>query len=75
MAARLASEQTEEYGVPHVIPNILGNGAAAWSDAAVIVPWVMYQTYGDLRLLREQYDSMKRWIDYISARCGANGLW
>lgn len=73
----LASEQTEEYGVPHVIPNILGNqeGAAAWSDAAVIVPWVMYQTYGDLRLLREQYDSMKGWIDYITARCGANGLW
>ncbi|WP_339830617.1 glycoside hydrolase family 78 protein [Paenibacillus sp. FSL R7-0272] len=73
----LASEQTEEYGVPHVVPNILGNqeGAAAWSDAAVIVPWVMYQTYGDLRLLREQYNSMKGWIDYITARCGANGLW
>ncbi|MEN1990517.1 glycoside hydrolase family 78 protein [Paenibacillus hubeiensis] len=73
----LASEQTEEYGVPHVIPNILGNqeGAAAWSDAAVIVPWVMYQTYGDLRLLQEQYDSMKGWVDYIATRCGANGLW
>ncbi|WP_315792574.1 family 78 glycoside hydrolase catalytic domain [Paenibacillus sp. BIC5C1] len=73
----LASEQSEEYGVPHVVPNILGNqeGAAAWSDAAVIVPWVMYQTYGDLRLLEEQYDSMKGWIDYISLRCGANGLW
>ncbi|WP_433921048.1 glycoside hydrolase family 78 protein [Paenibacillus taichungensis] len=73
----LASEQTEEYGVPHVIPNILGDqeGAAAWSDAAVIVPWVMYQTYGDTRLLEEQYDSMKGWVDYISARCGTNGLW
>ena len=73
----LASEQTEEYGVPHVIPNILGDqeGTAAWSDAAVIIPWVMYQTYGDVRVLEDQYESMKGWIDFISSRCGGNGLW
>lgn len=73
----LASEQTEEYGVPHVVPNILGDqdGAAAWSDAAVIIPWVMYQTYGDVRILENQYESMTGWIEYISSRCGENGLW
>lgn len=73
----LASEQTEEYGVPHVVPNILGDqeGAAAWSDAAVIIPWDVYQIYGDKRVLEEQYESMKGWIDYITARCGRNGLW
>lgn len=73
----LASEQTAEFGVPHVVPNILGNqeGAAAWSDAAVIIPWVMYQTYGDVRVLEEQYESMKGWVDYITSRCGSNGLW
>ncbi|MEH7490685.1 family 78 glycoside hydrolase catalytic domain [Neobacillus niacini] len=73
----LASEQTEEFGVPHVVPNILGNqdGAAAWSDAAVIIPWVIYETYGDKRILEEQYESMKGWVDYITARCGTNGLW
>lgn len=73
----LASEQTEEYGVPHVVPNILGNqdGAAAWSDAAVIIPWVIYQTYGDKRILEDQYESMKGWVEYISSRCGSNGLW
>jgi alpha-L-rhamnosidase len=73
----LASEQTEEYGVPQIVPNILGNqdGAAAWGDAAVIIPWTMYQMYGDLRLLGQQYDSMKGWVDYITGRCGANGLW
>lgn len=73
----LASEQTEEYGVPHIVPNILGDqeGAAAWSDAAVIIPWVMYQTYGDVRVLEDQYESMKGWIDFISSRCQGNGLW
>lgn len=73
----LASEQTKEFGVPHVIPNILGNleGAAAWSDAATIVPWVIYQNYGDIRALKEQYESMKDWVDFITSRCGSNGLW
>ncbi|PFN76988.1 alfa-L-rhamnosidase, partial [Bacillus sp. AFS076308] len=73
----LASEQTAEFGVPHVIPNILvqQEGAAAWSDAAVIIPWVIYQTYGDKRILEEQYESMKGWVDFIKSRCGSNGLW
>jgi len=73
----LASEQTRELGVPHVIPDILGrkNGAAAWSDAAVIIPWAMYELYGDLRILEEQYESMKDWVDYITSRCGNNNLW
>lgn len=73
----LASEQTEKFGVPHVIPNILGDqeGAAAWSDAATIIPWVLYQTYGDVRILEEQYESMKGWVDFITAHCGSNGLW
>lgn len=73
----LASEQTEEFGVPHVVPNILGDqdGAAAWSDAAVIIPWVIYETYGDVRILEEQYESMKGWVDYITSKCGSNGLW
>lgn len=73
----LASEQTVELGVPHVIPNILGEkeGAAAWGDAATIIPWVLYETYGDVQILEEQYESMKCWVDFITSRCGENGLW
>ncbi len=61
----VASEQTEEYGVPHVVPNILGDhgGAAVWSDSATIVPWTMYQLYGDSSILDAQYDSMKKWVE------------
>jgi alpha-L-rhamnosidase len=73
----LASEQTMELGVPHVVPNLLGEkeGAAAWGDAATIIPWVLYETYGDIQILEEQYESMKDWIEYIISRCGENGLW
>ncbi len=73
----LRSEQTEEFGPPHVVPNILSDqeAAAAWSDAATVIPWTVYQVFGDKRVLADQYESMKGYVDYITAHCGANGLW
>jgi alpha-L-rhamnosidase len=40
-------------------------GSAGWADAAVIVPWTLYQCYGDQRVLEEQYASMKAWVEYM----------
>lgn len=40
-------------------------GEAGWGDAACVVPWSMYQVTGNARILREQYDSMKSWCDYV----------
>ncbi len=74
----LKSEQTMEFGPPHVVPNIWGDkdAAAAWSDAATIVPWTIYQVYGDKRVLEDQYDSMRDYVDYITAHTNEeNGLW
>ena len=73
----MAVESSAEWGVPHVVPNILGNqdSAAAWSDAAAIIPWKLYQVYGDRDMLREQYPMMKLWVDYIHGKTSANGLW
>lgn len=71
----LKVEQSEQYGVPHVVPNILGNqdGAAGWSDAATIIPWELYRAYGDKRILEDQYSSMKGWVDYITSKT-QNGI-
>ena len=55
-----------EKGVPHVVPDILGQySSSAWSDVAVIVPWVVYQTYGDKGILEENWKCMHEWVDYI----------
>jgi alpha-L-rhamnosidase len=72
----LKAEQFPNGAVPFVVPNVLGDaaGAAGWSDAATVIPWNMYQVYGDERLLEEQYSSMKNWIDYM-ANNSKNGLW
>ena len=56
---------SSERGLPHAANPITRlNGAAGWGDAAVIVPWTLYQVYGDQRVLEEQYASMKAWVEY-----------
>jgi alpha-L-rhamnosidase len=45
-----------------------GEGTAAWGDAGVIIPWTIYQVYGDRRIIERHYDAMARWIDYLEQR-------
>lgn len=77
----LAADQYESGSVPHVIPDVLGRankpagGSAAWADAAVIIPWNMYLSYGDKRILEEQYLSMARWVEYERVRAGDDFIW
>ncbi len=72
----LAADQHEDGAVPHVIPNVIGRGGAhGWQDAAVIVPWTVYQWYGDVRILEEQYESMKSLVEYMRAQAGEAYIW
>jgi alpha-L-rhamnosidase len=74
--ADLKADQLENGAVPHVIPNVLGDnsvGAAGWADASVFVPWSLYQTYGDIRILDEQYESMQKWVSYMKTRAARFG--
>ena len=48
---------------------------AAWGDAAVIVPWVLYERFGDTGLLAAQFDSMRAWVDVAAAKAGDTLLW
>ncbi len=48
------------------------NGSAGWGDAAVIVPWEIYRSRGDVRLLAEQWDSMVAWLGFVQ-RAAAEG--
>ena len=63
--------------VPFVVPNVLGPAApaAAWGDAATVVPSVLYERFGDLDTVARQYDSMKAWTDAILAVAGDSRLW
>ena len=71
------ADQSPEGRVPHVIPDVLNRegGATAWADASIIVPWTVYLSYGDVRILETQYPSMKAWVGYMTSRAGAKNLW
>ena len=78
----VAADQKASGAIPHVIPNVLqrldpkANAASAgWADAAVIVPWTVYLSYGDRRILERQYASMKGWVDYMAGRAGDSFFW
>ena len=72
----LAADQFENGSVPWVIPDVLNQGgSAAWADASIIVPWTVYLSYGDKRILNEQYESMKAWVGYMKEQSGEKYLW
>jgi alpha-L-rhamnosidase len=64
----LAKEQAKLGGmVPHIVPmvNLRKGGSALWGDAATVVPWTVYEFYGDIDILADQFESMRAWVDYI----------
>lgn len=46
------------------------NGSAGWSDAVVLIPWKLYERYGDMRILEEMYPAMRRYAEYKRKRVG-----
>jgi alpha-L-rhamnosidase len=64
--------QSPEGAFPDVAPMLKGSGlidltggAPAWGDAGVIVPWTIYRTYDDTRIVERHYDAMARWMEYL----------
>lgn len=77
--ADLAAEQAAAGGmVPYFVPNVMAvpvSPAAAWGDAAVIVPWVLFQRTGDAGILAAQFASMRAWVDLLADVAGSSRLW
>ena len=75
--ADMAADQRDDGCVGHVIPDLLQSpyGSAAWGDAAVICPWEIYLAYGNPQILKNQFDCMKGWIDYITSSTKTPYLW
>ncbi len=78
--ADLSAEQLPDGTVPHIIPDIFKSDvsswpAAAWGDAATVVPWVLYERTGDRGILERQFDSARRWVEAERERAGADLIW
>jgi alpha-L-rhamnosidase len=56
-------------------PTPVNAPTAIWGDAAVWVPWAVYQAYGDERVLTEQYSSMCSHVRLVASRLSPRGVW
>ena len=73
----VSADQFPDGKVPYVIPDALkgAGGSTAWADACIIVPWTVYLSYGDKRILEKQYPGMKAWVGYMQSKTGDSNLW
>ncbi|HHW48750.1 MAG TPA: family 78 glycoside hydrolase catalytic domain [Clostridiaceae bacterium] len=75
-------EQLKRGQVPIVVPYTVayselepnpGWTSAGWGDAIIFIPCDMYNAYGDIRFLEENFEAMEKWMDYVSV-CAAETM-
>ncbi len=69
----LSDEQGPNGAVPSVIPSKswaedTHDAGPAWSDAAAICPWTIYKCYGDLKILEDNYETIKKYVEGLKER-------
>ncbi len=74
-------------GIPLVIPHLrkktgfitsTHHSSCAWGDVATVLPWVLYEYFGDKKLLLKHYEAMTAWVLYIKKQDDESGgarLW
>ena len=67
--------QNEKGMITDTVPHIWGSRPAdpAWGTAYPLLCWYMYQYYGDTRILEEQFEGLKKYVEFLRSRA-ENGL-
>ncbi|WPU92391.1 family 78 glycoside hydrolase catalytic domain [Mucilaginibacter sabulilitoris] len=65
--------QTEDGLIPEIAPEFVKfdepfRDSPEWGSNAIILPWYVYQWYGDKQVLTESYDMMKRYLTYLDKK-------
>jgi alpha-L-rhamnosidase len=65
--------QTPEGLIPEIAPEFTQftepfRDSPEWGSNGVILPWYVYQWYGDKQVLADNYDMMKRYLAYLGTK-------
>jgi alpha-L-rhamnosidase len=65
--------QTPEGLIPEIAPEFTQfaepfRDSPEWGSNGVILPWYIYQWYGDKQVLADNYDMMKRYLAYLGKK-------
>ena len=76
------ADQLPDGTVPWFVPVIPSHKVwsparpgAAWGDVATLLPWTLYEHFGDTGVLATQFESARRWVDKIDSLAGPDRLW
>jgi hypothetical protein len=83
MLADIRDAQHADGCVPTIAPQFtvfeppdgtLFNDSPEWGAACVLAPWFVYRHTGDVTIVRDNYETMCRFVDYIASRAGPDGI-
>jgi len=62
--------QDDAGTITDTVPHIWGSRPAdpAWGTAYPLLCWYMYQYYGDTRVLEEQYDGLRKYVEFLRSK-------
>ncbi|MGN0002500.1 MAG: family 78 glycoside hydrolase catalytic domain [Sphingobacterium composti] len=68
------ADHRDEQQPNGVLPDIIPTGGWGygtdngldWTSTIAIIPWEVYQFYGDSKLLKDCYENIKRYVDYVN---------
>ncbi len=76
------ADQREDGAVYGIIPEKTTSDdsyharvSAAWGDCATIIPWELYRAYGNKEILEENFELMRRWVEYQHSAGDEEFLW
>lgn len=75
--AEARAAQRPDGAYPIVVPQPLSFPdvvTAGWSEAGIILPWQLWQRYGDTAVIEENWDAMEGWMAYV-ARTNPDHVW
>ncbi|MDO6433083.1 glycoside hydrolase family 78 protein [Flavitalea sp. BT771] len=78
--ADFIDEQQRNGEIAPIIPtsgwgyNFHNGVGPVWDAALLLIPWYIYEYYGDDFLIRSYYDQYKKYVDYLRFRADSNNI-
>ncbi len=68
--ADIMDAKKADGGFSQISPDVHGfPWSPAWADSSVLIPWMMFRTYGDTRLAGRYYDQLAGHLEFYRTRC------
>ena len=62
----------DAIAIPEADRILPGAGSAGWADAITIIPWTLYERYGNPTVLEQNWDAMVKWVEFCRRRAAEN---